>query len=334
LVEAGLRFLNRHQSPDGRWDVDGYQDRCGQPGPRCEPGEDSTPNGEGDVLLTAEALLCFALTGYDHATVHKYRSTVARARAWLGDRQGEDGAFADDLLIHARVLPAFAWLVAMADDPELRTPIDHAVDHLRGSAVRLDGEAVGWGRGEGRCETATMAAIGEALRCCDRAGFAVDAEIAAVRRWFERVDGLRDPEAPYPAAWIPADRVLVEGDAASTAQAALLAHRQGFEVRGSLATVTGFPADDPPGFPLDLASFVPRFRLAFHRGGEDWRGWNLAFRDLAVAENRREPPCFDGSWDPGGAGGAWESLGRPMATAGYLQCLAVYYRYVPIDGAD
>ncbi len=80
-VEAALRWFKRHQSPDGSWDVDGYQDNCTD-NPKCEPGTQWTDKS-GDVGCSAYALMCFLGAGYDHKTPSKYRTVVDNGLKWL-----------------------------------------------------------------------------------------------------------------------------------------------------------------------------------------------------------------------------------------------------------
>ena len=72
-VESGLRWLGNLQSPDGRWDLDGYQSNC-------QPGRAQTRPGptrpDGDVLATSGALLAFFAGGYDRQTPSKFRNAV------------------------------------------------------------------------------------------------------------------------------------------------------------------------------------------------------------------------------------------------------------------
>ena len=61
----------------------------------------------------------------------------------------------------------------------------------------------------------------------------------------------------------------------------------------------------------------------FHMGGDDWKGWNEAKKEVLVPHQRE-----DGSWDPVGR----QRLrgGRVASTALGALCQEVYYRYLPI----
>jgi hypothetical protein len=71
----------------------------------------------------------------------------------------------------------------------------------------------------------------------------------------------------------------------------------------------------------------------YQLGGERWGRWNGIVRDLLIGSQRKEPGCFDGSWNPGTHYSAPET-GRLLSTA--LNCLSleVYYRYAQVHGHD
>src|SRR5262249_52382021 len=62
----------------------------------------------------------------------------------------------------------------------------------------------------------------------------------------------------------------------------------------------------------------------FQHGGDEWREWNDAQRDLIVSLQQTNGK-FAGSWDPKGK---WAGIGgRIYSTALSTLCLEVYYRY-------
>ncbi len=60
----------------------------------------------------------------------------------------------------------------------------------------------------------------------------------------------------------------------------------------------------------------------FQLGGARWEQWNNKVRDSLVSTQRKEPGCFDGSWDRADTG-----AGRTLDTALCCLTLEVYYRY-------
>ena len=66
----------------------------------------------------------------------------------------------------------------------------------------------------------------------------------------------------------------------------------------------------------------------FQMGGDWWKQWNAALRDMLDERQRRGEPSLDGSWEPAGDGA--KRLGRAGAMAMCAMCLEVYYRYPPL----
>ena len=60
----------------------------------------------------------------------------------------------------------------------------------------------------------------------------------------------------------------------------------------------------------------------FQLGGARWEQWNNMVRESLVSTQRKEPGCFDGSWDRADTG-----AGRALDTALCCLTLEVYYRY-------
>ena len=68
----------------------------------------------------------------------------------------------------------------------------------------------------------------------------------------------------------------------------------------------------------------------FQMGGDWWKAWNGALRDMLIANQHNTPNDLelDGSWDPFDNTG--KAGGRALSTALGCLCLEVYYRYLPI----
>jgi len=104
-VLEGLRWLIRHQNPDGSWSATNLKDRC-TPEQQCfDPKEDY--HALYDEGVTSLALLCFLGMGYSHESKqtivdtvqgkrHKVGEVIKNGLLWLSKRQESDGHFTRD----------------------------------------------------------------------------------------------------------------------------------------------------------------------------------------------------------------------------------------------
>jgi hypothetical protein len=133
-VASALRWFKRHQSPNGMWDVDGYQANCMDGAAKCEPGK--VQAGDADVACTAYAVLCYLGAGYDHRSPNLYRKTVENGLKWLLSAQKPDGLMGERNYEHAIATSALAEAYAMTSDPLLREPAQKAVDVILARQAR------------------------------------------------------------------------------------------------------------------------------------------------------------------------------------------------------
>ena len=101
-VLDGLRWLVRHQNPDGSWSAASLKSRCVPEAPCFDP--KLTTNNNYDEGITGLALLCFLGAGFSHeskqdivdtamAKRYKIGDVVKRGLEWLRKRQNQDGSF-------------------------------------------------------------------------------------------------------------------------------------------------------------------------------------------------------------------------------------------------
>jgi hypothetical protein len=104
-VVDGLRWLARHQNPDGSWGALSLRSRC-VPDASCYDAN-LKATGNFDEGLTGLALLCFLRAGYSHESKQdlvdtalggRYRigEVVKKGLEWLRKRQNPDGSFSRD----------------------------------------------------------------------------------------------------------------------------------------------------------------------------------------------------------------------------------------------
>jgi hypothetical protein len=158
MLEAALRWLAIHQSPNGQWDSDNYFAHC-QDNPKCEPGKHCTG---ADEAMTGYAVLCFLGMGYDHRHISRWRKTVKGGIDWIVTHQQADGLIGKRNYEHAVCTMALAEAYGMAQDPRLREPAQKAVnvilqrqtkdndtyplgwDYIQPNQNRMDSSVTGW----------------------------------------------------------------------------------------------------------------------------------------------------------------------------------------------
>jgi hypothetical protein len=128
-VDGALRWLKKHQDPNGMWNAKTYPANC-QEQPKCEPGADAWIGGEEAVTVaqTGYGVLCFLGAGFDHQTPNKYKATVRKGLDYLLSVQKPDGRMGNTNYENAIATMALAEAFAMTGDPKLRGPAQKGVD--------------------------------------------------------------------------------------------------------------------------------------------------------------------------------------------------------------
>jgi hypothetical protein len=347
-VGGALRWLKRHQSPDGRWDADGYQVNC-DGATRCEPGRDQA--GDTDAALTGYALLCYLGHGHAHTTPGYFQATVAKAVRWLVANQQPDGMIGQRNYEHAVATMALAEAYAMSDDPDLRAPAQRAVDALLrrqnrdakatdphyarlgwdyiGPSDRNDASVTGW---------ACMA-----LKSALIAKLDVGEGMQGARQWLERAWRAANPDharlgtgdvSRFPYTWSAVDGRIEIGtpgsdskDLASVGLVAsiFLGHADDGRMRDSLAAYV-MRHQMPTTWPLNTYYMYYNTLGIFQMQGESWRRWNDTVLELLLT-NQRDDGCFAGSWDWAGQRWHGADTGRVLSTVYCTLSLEVFYRY-------
>lgn len=157
-VLDGLRWLIRHQNPDGSWGADTLKDRCDAVAPCFDPKDRLT--GKANVGLTGLALLCFLGAGFGPDsrqdivdTTKAKRSNIGQVVAaglqWLSQQQPKDGWFAShewSFDQHAIVTTALCEAYGMTGDPARLRAAKRAVSALiRAQAPSPIGPGAKWG---------------------------------------------------------------------------------------------------------------------------------------------------------------------------------------------
>jgi tetratricopeptide (TPR) repeat protein len=345
-VALGLEWLSAHQSPDGRWDLDGYAARC-PASDRCLSGQtgEAEPSFSGyDPAVTGLALLAFLGAGHTHES-GLHQETVKKAAHFLRGIQGPDGLFGPDgqgaMYNHGICTLALTELYGMTRDPAYLRAARKAVSAIaaaqrpgggwdysaRAGGDRNDGSITGW----------QVLALRSALA----AGVEVPPD--TLLRLLRYLKTAADEQGAL--AYAVGNSGSARRGCAMTAVGltSLLCmgapSAWGPIARGSEALLANLPDPDLVRQPdFESQRYHNEYywyyaSMALHQvGGEPWRRWNPVMRDLLVSRQQHQGH-LRGSWDPEGVLG--RVGGRVYTTAISTLTLEVYYRYLPVyEGSD
>lgn len=350
-VESALRWFKRHQSEDGRWAAVGYAANC-QATPKCEPGSlDGTGGSEVDIALTGYAVLCYLGAGFDHFTPSRFTSPVRRGLEFLVASQQPDGLLGKRTYEHAVAAYALAEAFAHTGDPTLRGPAQLAIAVIlqrqaRGGGGEAQGR-LGWDYEDGHAERNDASVSGWcvlALRAAAAGGLDVGTGLGGARAWLERAWQAANPgwaqldahrgRSSFPYVWDASSGAVLSDPPGSPAHdlapvgalcAAFLRHPAGDPMLETLCNhIEAWQL--PMTYPCNTYYLYYDTAAVFQAGGERWKRWNAAVRDLLVGAQRGGTDCFTGSWDAHGTVFPGHEVGRVLSTAYCCLCLEVYYR--------
>jgi hypothetical protein len=212
-LKAALRWLARHQNPDGSWSVMGFHKNCGRQGysQNCATNE-FAGNDQYDVGVTALALLAFLGGGYAPSNREQvyspdlvdpgardsilggpkltYGDVVKRALKYLISIQDTSGRLGRDVdrYIYNHMLGTVALCEAYGITRIwlLRGPTEKAVQFLIDS--RGQGGAWRYGYRSADADSSVTGWAIMAIKSAETAGLPIDRSVHdGARRWFEQV---------------------------------------------------------------------------------------------------------------------------------------------------
>jgi hypothetical protein len=309
-VEAALRWLARHQSPEGHWDT------------RKLEGSQSY-----NVGVTGLATLAFLGAGHTSKS-GKYRDNVRRAVAWLIKQQNKDGAIGNPRshkfgYEHAIAGLALAEAYGMAKNPATREPAQKAVDW---SVHKHQVPYGGWRyKARQAGDTSVSGWFIMQLKSAKVAGLKIDH--VAFQGATKFLDGVTSPDGRSSYS---------KGRGATHIMTAVaVVGRQFMGTRNSDPVLqkatdymqrTRMPEWKSSGYGTFYYWYYGTLGM-FQMGGQRWKKWNAKLKPVLI-ENQRKGGDADGSWDL--LGGLDKRSGRAYTTAMGALCLEVYYRYLPM----
>ncbi len=330
-VELGLRWIAKHQRPDGSWrffhNINACQGDCRNQGKIESP-----------VAATGLALMSLLGAGYTHRA-GPYQREVEAGLEYLvstmrvGPRGGNltiNGGGKANMYAQAIATIALSEAWSMTKDATLEQPVREAQKYICAAQSEFNGS---WGYNAGQTGDLTITSWQiAALKSCKLAGIKVD-----------------------PDTWNKAGK-FVES---TTDTSGLFGYKRPVNLKLSdrkrdfrleTTTAAGTLAKMYLGIPLETPSIrngidylaqegVSQTDIYYdyyatqvfrHYGGEDWKQWNSVMREHLIDTQDQSRGHARGSWyfpDKHGQVG-----GRLYTTAMAVMTLEIYYRYLPLYG--
>jgi hypothetical protein len=339
---AALRWLANHQSPDGRWDCDGFDAQCKKN--KCDGRGEATY----DVGVTGLALLCFLGAGFTNQD-GPFKRTVKDGLVWLTSVQDEDGVFGGKSCSHYQYNHACAALAmaeayGMTGANALKKPAQLGVAWVGRSQNPY--RAWRYGCADGDNDTSVTGWMTMVLKSAILCG--IDVEHTSLDHAATFIDEMTEEngrtgyqqKGGYPARVTgPAmEKFPAQNSESLTAVGMLVRIFDGRTAgadpsigRGADLLVATLPKWDAPS--IDFYYWYYGTLAMFQVGGPRWEKWNAAMK-TAIVDHQRLDKAQDefGSWDPVDP---WSAEGgRVYSTALNCLCTEVYYRYPRVFGGS
>jgi Ca-activated chloride channel family protein len=348
---ASLRWLARHQNPDGGWSAEGFDAQCA--GGKCVGKGDK----DADIGVTGLSLLAFLGAGYSQLSKDEYPDTATPGRIlkfgevvkkglqFLLAQQDAEGCLGKRvpkfMYSHAIAALALSEAYGMTASGPLKEPAQKAIDFL--VASQNPGKGWRYSPRSGDNDTSVTGWAVMALKSAELSELtfpktATDGAIA----WFDEVTDDKG-RAGYNAKGT--GKVFKPGicesfDHHETMSAVTTMGRIFIQKRKNdprLAAANLLVADLPEmsGAKVDFNYWYFGSLAIFQYDGPEgplWKKWNEPMKNALVpAQKTGKDGCQNGSWDPSSS--RWgDEGGRIWATAINSLTLEVYYRYANVFG--
>jgi hypothetical protein len=329
-VARALEWFAKHQSSDGHWSIDNYQNAA--KGCNCQ----GVGQQHNDIAATAFGLLPLLGAGQTHKgssnqkNTGRYTKNVERALKYLMVKQNAEGNFGGGMYAHGLATIAMCEAFGLTNDPSLQKPAQKAINFI----VKAQSDNGGWRyvpRGGG--DTSVVGWQVMALTSGKLAGLDVPTPtLDGAKKW---LDSCASPDGGSYGYQKPPENY---GASAMTAVGLLCREYLGWGPKnpGLQAGIQALKGLPPKRSPSMYYSYYAT-QVMHHFGGKAWEDWNKEMRDLLIdRQDKGSTPKHDhqlGSWSPlgdahNGAGG------RIMITSLSALTLEVYYRHLPLYRRD
>lgn len=346
-VDLALEWLKNHQSPDGRWDADGFDAQCKLN--KCSgPGESVYDPG-----LSGLALLCFLGAGETHQSGN-YKETVKEGLKYLRNIQDTEGCFGPRTSQHFQYNHMCASL-AMTEAYGMTQSVIFKDSAQRGVNFvhQSQNPYLAWRYGvrDGDNDSSVTGWAVMALKSAVLAELDVDkGAFGGALAW---IDKMTDPEygkVGYQQRGGPPARTTAQQQKFPASESEALTavgvltrvfcHASGdpaeikkdeFINKGCELMLKKLPRWDVDAGCIDFYYWYYGSLAMFQVGGDYWKKWNTAMETAIVNHQRVEEGRDErGSWDPEDP---WSTEGgRVYSTTLNCLCMEVFYRYGRVFG--
>ncbi len=317
-VEAALKWLALHQMADGGWSFD-MNACCGG---QCTHGSGSLKADRGGA--TALALLPFLGRGYTHTT-GPYKEQVFKGINFLASLVVEgNGRMNGSRTMYSQGLAGICLseCFAMTQDNRLQGPAQLSLNYIMAAQ-----DPVGGGWRYGPKQPGDTSVVGWQLMALKSGHMAyLDVDGNVIKKAVQFLDSVEtDSGAAY--------GYVGPGNGPGTTAVGLLCRMYLGWKKDHPGLDRGVTRLAKMGPSKDLYFDYYATQVIHHVEGERWVAWNAKMRDMLVNSQVKSGHSA-GSWYDGVEGGHGASAGRLYCTALATMILEVYYRHLPIYGAQ
>jgi hypothetical protein len=346
-VLAALKWLSRHQSPDGAWNVAGYARQCKEGSCTPNPGHEDF-----DAGVTGLSLLAFLGAGYSHLSkdVHEgicFGDVVRKGMQWMMSHQDPEGCVGSRnamkyMYNHTICALALSEAYGLTGSNLFKDQAQKAVDFVLLSQNPGKAWRYSYKCGDNDSSVSGWAAM--VLKSAEISGLQINsAGYAGTRAWYDEVTSESYGRVGYNMkdtgkVFIPGMNEQFDHNEALTAigvMARIFMDKNKSDVR--LTHGCDLLLRQKPQWNGNAIDFYYWYyaSLALFQfdgpSGAKWKSWNEDMKNALVRnQNVKSSGCKRGSWEPVDR---WSCEGgRVYGTAINALTLEVYYRYANVFG--